>query len=289
MKKSIYQTQENLVLQLSNHALRIPSFFQVVKASFLKDIKIFFKYKANFISNFIRAFAFIAVFYLFAISFKFKQGTNDKTSMLLFFLSGLIIIMYDGAAFWGPVETVNRDLYNGTLEYVYSNPSSRIAYFIGGTFSEAFYASYLNLPLLLVLLFLGKASFTNALLIIGVLLATNLVLTGIGVMMANLTVLWKQTRSLLNVITNLFLFTSGFLIPIQSFPHPLVIFSYFIPYTWGIELIRVYLFGTTYSPLLPIEIEWALLFFQVIIAWALAILLTRKSEQRIKKTGLHLI
>ena len=48
----------------------------------------------------------------------------------------LLLLVFNGPTLWGPIQAVTSDLYNGTLEYLYSNPGSRYAYYVGTVLTE---------------------------------------------------------------------------------------------------------------------------------------------------------
>ena len=52
-------------------------------------------------------------------------------SLSIYLMGAMVLFMFQAATLWGPIDAVNTDLYNGTLEFLYSNPGSRYAYYVG--------------------------------------------------------------------------------------------------------------------------------------------------------------
>ena len=83
-----------------------------------------------------------------------------------------------------PLDTVGNDFYNGTLEYLYSNPISRYAYYVGTVFAGAIVNMFLFLPCFTFLVVYSKM---NLALIFAVILTSALfilTLVALGIMLA---------------------------------------------------------------------------------------------------------
>ncbi|RMG28591.1 MAG: ABC transporter permease [Methanobacteriota archaeon] len=266
------------------------SFFHVVKASFLKEFHITLRYRANLIANQIQSLMFIGMFALMATAFAFNTETPlSFEQTIVFFLSGLIIVFFDGVALWKPINSVNRDLYNGTLEYLFFNPHSRVAYFIGNILTSATFASIFMVPLMVALVWLSGLNFVSFLYVLAAIILTVSVLVAFGVMISLMAIMYKQTSNLAGILNTLFTFLSGFLFPISILPEPILGISLLLPYTYGIDLIRHYTLGSAWETFLPLNMTWGLLGGFAVIYWIIALFLLKRVEIFAKQQGLHLI
>ncbi|MHA2252023.1 MAG: ABC transporter permease [Candidatus Kariarchaeaceae archaeon] len=270
------------------------STFSVIKASVKKELQIMIRYKANFIGMIIRAIIFILLFWFFASSLTFTNfdAHNDERSIFIFYLSGMILMFYDGTALYKPINTVTRDLYNGTLESVYTLPSSRYSYFLGSSIASAVVDTTFVTPIIIVLVIYTKLQVTNLLLILFVILLTLSTLIAMGILIALLAILFRQVSSLVGVLGMLFQFVGGAIFPVTSLPIFLQYFAYLFPYTWGFDLMRYYSFGGstgTWETLLPVPIMWMILVAFTVIFGLLSKVMLRKVENQAKSNGLHLL
>ena len=82
---------------------------------------------------------------------------------------------------------------------------------------------------------------------------------------------------------------AGAYIPISAFPQVIQYLAYFLPFTWGYDLIRYYSFAGAWTPILPVAQEWAILASMAVLFTLVSRFLLRKSELLAKKTGLNVI
>ncbi|MHA2169914.1 MAG: ABC transporter permease [Candidatus Kariarchaeaceae archaeon] len=266
------------------------SSWRIIKSTIVKDLIVLKRYKANMIGQFVRTLLFIIVFWFFSVAIEFNYLTDTSTrSMYMFYLAGFCLLMYDGVALWSPFNSVTRDLYNGTLESIYSTPSSRYAYFLGGVIAQAIIATIFFLPIYITLVIISKIGIYESSMILVVTGITVVILSIFGVLVALTAILWKQVSSIISILGTLFTFVSGVLFPVQSFPTMIRYLSYLLPYTWGIDLIRVYTYNGEWDPLLPIYVEWMILGIMGIVYYLLSRFALRKVETHAKTKGLHLI
>lgn len=198
-------------------------------------------------------------------------------------------MMFDGVALWTPYETVETDLKNGTLESLYTTPSSKYAYFLGAILAEALIASVFVIPVFITVIYVADLETTNLIMFTIVLITTLMVLIVFGVMIALFAVLWKQVGAIIGVLGSLFTFVSGGLIPVQSFPLGLKYFAYIFPYTWGFDLLRYYAFNGEWETLLPVWQEWTILLSMFVFFAALSKRMVGTVSRHVKNKGLHIL
>ncbi|MCP4756213.1 MAG: ABC transporter permease [Proteobacteria bacterium] len=274
---------------LSRHS----SAWNIMWASVIKDLRITRRYIPNIVGTFVELVLRVAFFLLLssAISIHSMKGFEQITGMDLFiyFQSALLLLVFSRPTLWGPIEAVTNDLYNGTLEFLYSNPNSRYAYFVGTVISKVIVSLVGFLPLYLVLIFTSKIGLADMLFILLACFTVLISLTAMGIMIALLAILWQQVTSIVNILGLMFEMLAGAYIHISMFPTAVQYFAYLLPYTWGYDLIRYYSFGRNWTTILPVWQEWLIVVLYAVVYTLLSRFLLKKTEQRAKKTGLHLI
>jgi ABC-2 type transport system permease protein len=218
-------------------------------------------------------------------------GVNslEGNDVFIFFLASLILIVFSTVALSAPLNAVIQDLHNGTLEYLFSTPISRFAYFVGTAISEAISKSIFFLPMLLVLILISGVNFYTGLMILAVCITVIVGLIAFGVLVALMGVMWKQVTAIATLLFTFFEFICGAYFPVTSMPIVFQVIAYGLPHTWGYDLIRYYSFQGTWTPIMPIQMEWLMLFVYATFYIVVSSKLLRIVEQRAKRSGLHLI
>lgn len=273
---------------------RTPSAWQVMVSTVIKDLQIARRYLPNLIGTFVELTIRLAFFFLLAsvVTMDGRRTVGVELSgrnMFIFFQGSLLLFIFIRSTLGGPLEAVTNDLYNGTLEFLYSNPASRYAYYVGTVVAKVIVSSVVFLPLYLFLMVYAEASAFNMLM---VLLAGGVVLvalTALGIMVALLALLWRQVGALVTVLSILFEMLSGAYLPITAYPRAAQVVAYFLPYTWGYDLIRYYSFGGQWQPLLPIWQEWLILWLFAVSFTLFSRYLLTQAEAQAKRSGLNVI
>jgi ABC-2 type transport system permease protein len=273
---------------------RTPSAWQVMVSTTIKDLQIARRYLPNLIGTFVELAIRLAFFFLLASAVTMDGHNNlgvdlSGRNMFIFFQGSLLLFVFIRSTLGGPLEAITNDLYNGTLEFLYSNPASRYAYYVGTVVAKVIVSSVVFLPLYFFLILYAEASAFH---MIMVLLAGGVVLvalTALGIMIALLALLWRQVGALVTVLSILFEMLSGAYLPITAYPRAAQIVAYFLPYTWGYDLVRYYSFNGQWQPLLPVEQEWLILLTFAVVFTLLSRYLLARAEARAKRTGLNVI
>jgi ABC-2 type transport system permease protein len=260
----------------------------------VKDLQIARRYLPNLIGTFVELAIRLAFFFLLA-SVVSMDGRNNAgidlsgRNMFIFFQGSLLLFVFIRATLGGPLEAISNDLYNGTLEFLYSNPASRYAYYVGTVVGKVLISSVVFLPLYLFLVLYAEASLSSMLMVLvagGVVLVA---LTALGIMIALLALLWRQVGALVAVLSILFEMLSGAYLPITAYPPAAQMVAWFLPYTWGYDLVRYYSFNGQWQPLLPIWQEWGILLLFAVVFTLLSRYLLVCAEARAKQIGLNVI
>lgn len=289
--QSIIEMEEaEIAMSLS----RPVSAMAVLWATIVKELRTARRYLPNLIGN-IAQLGIRLLFFLLLANIASFQGSESLgrpmtgRDLFIFFQGALLLFVFKGTALWTPLNAVSRDLYNGTLEFLYSNPFSRYAYFAGTVVSDIIIAQVAFLPIFVLLTIYSQIDFGNMLMILLVCLATFATLLAMGVMIALLGILWRQASSIAGILEISFEMLAGAYFPIQAFPLPLQYFAYILPFTWGYDLIRYYSFNGEWHTLVPVWQEWTILLLFAATYTAVSIYLLQRVERYAKKNGLHLI
>lgn len=265
----------------------------IMVATVIKGLQIRKRYLPNLVGDIVQIAIRVAFFLLLANSVSFRTGlSGDEMTgrdLFIFFQGAILIMMFNWATLWGPINAVSNDLYNGTLEFLYSNPGSRYAYYVGTVVTEILISLVFFLPLYVFLILYSGAEASSMLMVLLVCIVVAITLTAMGIMIALLALLWRQVNSIASILGMLFEFLAGAYLPVTAFPKILQYLAYLLPYTWGYDLIRYYSFEGDWQTLLPVWQEWGFLFLYAILFTTLSRYLLKKAEQRAKQTGLHVI
>ena len=277
------------------HTLSRPtSPFSTAGATLIKNLQISFRYLPNLAGTFVEMAVRAAFFFLMsnavALSGSQTAGiTLSGKNLFIFFLGSLILFIFTRSTLWGPINAVTTDLYNGTLEYLYSNPSSRYAYYVGTVLSEVTTSLVVFLPIFFLLVVVTRVALASLLLILLACVTVLTALTAMGIMIALLALIWRQVGSVASVLGILFEFLAGAYLPVSVFPQALQYLAYVLPFTWGYDLIRYYSFAGIWKPILPVPTEWTILIAMAIIFTLISRYLLHKAELLAKRSGLHVI
>ena len=271
---------------------RSTSSWITMTATVVKGLRISTRYLPNLIGNIVQLAIRVAFFLLLSSSITVQNSQGEALSgreLFVFFQGGLLLLVFSGPTLWGPINAVTTDLYNGTLEFLYSNPCSRYAYYVGTVISDVIISLIVFIPMYILLIIASGASAGSMIMVLLVSLVVMVALTAMGIMIALLALLWRQVGSLAQVLGISFEMLAGAYLPISAFPQPIQYFAYLLPYTWGYDLIRYYSFEGSWQTILPVWQEWVILIVYAGIYTVLSRYLLRRAEQLAKKNGLHVI
>jgi ABC-2 type transport system permease protein len=268
------------------------SAWTIIWATTLKELQIAGRYLPNLAGNFVELAIRVGFFFLLASVVALNGSSGPALAgrdLFIFFQGGLLLFVFNRPTVWGPIQAVTDDLYNGALEYLYSTPCSRYAYYVGAVLARVLINMVIFLPLYLVLILSSSAGLGNMLMVLLACLLILIALTAMGIMIAILALLWRQVSSIANILSILFEMLAGAYIPITAFPEAAQYLAYLLPYTWGYDLIRYYSFGGHWPTLLPVWQEWLVISLFALLFTLLSRYLLARAEQQAKQNGLHII
>jgi ABC-2 type transport system permease protein len=267
------------------------SFLSITYNSMIVRLTIWKRYRAEAIGSIIQLVILTTFFFLFASAVGFNGFENFGTKeIFIFFMGGFLIMFFDGVSVWGPVNAVSRDLYNGTLEYLYFTPMKKYPYYfgylVGSVITNVLIAF---IPLFTLLIWYADLQLPNITMILLTMTILMFSLLSIGIIVSLSVILFKQVQALVSLLGVIMQFFTGAFIPINSLPQMLAPIAYLFPHTWAYELIRYYSFDGNWNLILPLELNWLLLVFFTVFYTIVALFLQKKVIKHAKQKGLHIL
>jgi len=265
-------------------------FWNVVKATVVKDLQIRKRYLPDLLGFFAQLIVRV-IFFLIISSFIVYKGpiVLNSREIFVFFIAAFLTWIFSGNALYAPVDSVNSDLLNGTLEFIYSNPIYRYGYYVGTVIANTLVDLVVFVPFYIFLIWYAGLNFFLALSIILVCFLVLAAMMALGIMLALLALLWRQVTSLLGILFLLFEMVAGAYFPVAQYPKALQYLAYTLPYTWGYDLARYFALKGHWNTIFPIWVEWTFLGVYAIFYTVLSSFLLKKVEMTSKKQGLHII
>lgn len=267
---------------------------KITLATVKKNLQVSFRYLPNLAGNFlniaVRALFFLLMANTISLTNSSELGVPlAGRTLYIFFLGSLALFIFNQSTMWGPLNQVTNDLYNGTLEYLFSSPGSRYAYFVGVVISETLMNLVVFIPIFILLVVYTGIGIGDILMMMAACALIVTALTAMGVMIALLGLLWRQVNALVQVLGILFEMLAGAYLPVSAFPAVLRPFAYLLPYTWGYDLVRYYSFAGAWRTLLPVWQEWAILALFAVVFTLLSRSFLARAERQSKQVGLNVI
>ncbi len=268
--------------------------WHITAATVRKNLHITFRYLPNLLGNIIEM-AVRVVFFLLLSNTISMRGSNNGIELsghqlYIFLLGSLSLFVFTRSTLWGPINAVNSDLYNGTLEYLYSGPGSRYAYYVGVVISEVLVGMIVFLPVFFLLVVVSGANLAHLLLMLLSCALVLVSLTAMGIMIALLALIWKQVGSVASVLGILFELLAGAYLPLTTFPRLAQYAAYLLPFTWGYDILRYYSLGpAVWKPILPVGLEWVVIALFAVVFTIVSRYLLGRAERLAKKQGLHIL
>ncbi len=207
-----------------------------------------------------------------------------KTENYVVFIAiGAILNSYVLTALWGLGESMRREAYRGTLDYLLASPCNKAFILIGKALSESISSTmFATTQIVVCTLFFGMKITLGAimpLLFIIILLITGLY--GIALMLAALSLKYKQAHDIAHVLDNVFYIFAPVRYPVASLPSLGQIISYLLPLTYALIAWRTIIQQNIFT------IHWEILFLLVmdVLLILLGFYLFNRMEKSTKKSG----
>jgi len=229
------------------------------RASFVKDLRSYFRYPAWIVGEFVSTPLW---FFFFALGVTLFAPVASSPTVRGFgggvatFFFGFVFIVLFSTSVWGVGQSVRNEQESGTLEQFFIAPANR-ATLILGRWARIFLTDSLIIGYTTLLLYLlgGTAiSLLNPVLFLLSLGLYELSLIGFGLFMAGLTIRIKAYNSVGNMIFFGYMILTGALFPITVLPTPIRYFSMAIPFTYLNDIMKHAALGT--QTILPETVEY---------------------------------
>ena len=233
--------------------------FGEFKASFVKDLRSYFRYPAWIVGEFVSTPLWFFFFALGVTLFAPITSTTNTQGLgegMIYFFFGFVFIVLFSTSVWGVGQSVRNEQESGTLEQFFLAPANR-ATLILGRWARIFLTDSIIIGYTTFLLYLlgGTAiAILNPTLFLLSLGLYELSLIGFGLFMAGLTIRIKSYNSIGNMIFFGYMIFTGALFPITVLPTPVRYFSMIIPFTYLNDIMRHAALGT--QTILPESLEY---------------------------------
>jgi len=215
-------------------------------------------------------------------SFAEIAGTPDY---IPFIILGAILNGYVLTSLYGVGESIRREAYQGTLDYLLSSPCNKAFILIGKAVSESISSTiYAVIQLVVCIVFFGIELTLGVIMpIILILILMILGLYGIALMLAAFSLQFKQAHDLAHTLEYVFYLFSPVRYPVQALPFWAQIVGKFLPLTYALIAVRSLVLLR--QNFLAIYEQIFLLFVIDAVALFLGFYLFNWMEKRTKKSG----
>ncbi|MFX0016261.1 MAG: ABC transporter permease [Promethearchaeota archaeon] len=212
-------------------------------------------------------------------------GSED---FLSFIVVGTILFMFVSTALWGAGNAIRWEQESGTLEVLWTTPTSRVDILIGTSISETIWASInILIQFTIISVFLQIHLLWQGLILsVGVLILTIVGLYGFGVLMAGIIIVFKEPGTLTEMIETGMHLITPVRYSLQALPGWIRVISLTIPFTLGLSVIRKLTMPETimYPALEPMIFIISLVILDIVL-WMIGVLLFTKMEEFSREKG----
>ena len=263
----------------------------IVWSEFVKNMKFLMAYPVLFVFWTIFPFFWFIPFIfqgqafvggLQSTSFEQFAGTPNY---IPFVVIGAILNGYVLTSLYGVGESIRREAYRGTLDYLLSSPCNKAFILIGKAVSESINSTmYAAIQLVVGILLFGIEVTTGVIMpIVLIIFLLILGLYGISLMLAAVSLQFKQAHDLSHTLEYVFYIFSPVRYPLQSLPFWAQVLGRFLPLTYALLAVRSLMLLK--QNILAIYQEIFLLFVLDIVAILLGFYLFNWMEKRTKSSG----
>jgi ABC-2 type transport system permease protein len=228
----------------------------------------------------------LAVAYIGAGMEQISGQAIDTNHLVLYLLVGALVWSYLSIVFDSISEMIAWERWEGTIEYTFMAPVSRLTHMLGQTIFSIVYGLIFSGAILLVVVFffhlnLGQANLLGGAL---VLLAGSISFIGFGIMAAVLPLLFPERGAqMTNVVQALLLLVSGVYYPVTVMPGWVQALSRLSPATYALEGIREAILQG--APLVTLLDTMGLLLAMGVLAIPAGVWIFSRAERYAKRKG----
>jgi ABC-2 type transport system permease protein len=210
----------------------------------------------------------------------------DSNYLVLYLLIGTLLWRYLSIVFDAISEMIAWERWEGTVEYTFMAPVSRLTHMVGQTIFSLVWGLFFTGVIFLVVALFFHLDLEEANLLGGaaVLIASSISFIGFGITAAVLPLLFPERGAqMTNVVQAILLLISGVYYPITVLPRWMQIIAHASPATYALEAMRAaMLTNASWAALLP---DLALLMAMGLVTIPIGVWVFSRAERYAKRTG----
>ena len=167
-----------------------------------------------------------------------------------FIVIGSVLNSYVNTLLYGMGENIRKEAYQGTLDYVFAAPINKAFVLIGKALSESITSTIFAVSQLAISVLLFGMTITLGVIlpVFFVIILLILGLYGMALIMAAISLMYKQSHDLSESIGYIFYIFAPVRYPIESLPTWAQILGKLVPLTYALIIVRSFmLLGTDFS------------------------------------------
>ncbi|MFB0514322.1 MAG: ABC transporter permease [Candidatus Bathyarchaeia archaeon] len=170
-------------------------------------------------------------------SFGEVAGTQE---FIPFIVLGALLNSYVLTSLYGMGESIRREAYRGTLDYILSSPCNKAFILIGKALSESFSSTLFAISQLAISIFFFGIELTLGIImpVIFIVVLLILGLYGIALILAAMSLRYKQAHDLAHTLDYVFYVFAPVRYPLASLPLWAQIFGKLLPLTYALIAVR---------------------------------------------------
>ena len=170
-------------------------------------------------------------------SFGEVAGTQE---FIPFIVLGALLNSYVLTSLYGMGESIRREAYRGTLDYILSSPCNKAFILIGKALSESFSSTLFAISQLAISIFFFGIELTLGIIIPVIFIVVLLILGlyGIALILAAMSLRYKQAHDLAHTLDYVFYVFAPVRYPLVSLPLWAQIFGKLLPLTYALIAVR---------------------------------------------------
>jgi ABC-2 type transport system permease protein len=166
----------------------------------------------------------------------------DTERLVIYLLVGALVWSYLAVVFEAVGETIGWERWEGTIEYTFMAPVSRLTHLVGSCLFAIVYGLLRSVVILIIVALFFRLDLTRADLVgaTATLLAASLGFVGLGMLVAVLPLLWAERGSqMVYMAQAVLLLISGVYYPVDVMPEWMQWLARLSPATYALEGVRL--------------------------------------------------
>ncbi len=198
---------------------------------------------------------------------------------------GALLNSYVLTSLYGMGESIRREAYRGTLDYILSSPCNKAFILIGKALSESISSTIFAISQLAICVFFFGIELTVGIImpVIFIIILLILGLYGIALILAALSLRYKQAHDLAHTLEYVFYVFSPVRYPLESLPFWAQIFGKLLPLTYALIVVRSIMLLKESLSMVYLEVLALLIIDAIVIL--VGFYLFNWMEERTKKSG----